>query len=114
MDDIPDQIYTGSAITPEPLVVAGSLSITKGTDYDYTYTNNTEPGTNAKVTATFKGDYASLGSVEKTFTIKGHSISVSAGIEHGSVESDKLGAEAGETITLSVAPDEGYSIGTVS
>ena len=68
MDNIPDQTYTGSAITPEPTVIAGSLSLTKGTDYTYSYTNNTNVGT-AKVTVTFKGDYASLGSVEKEFTI---------------------------------------------
>jgi hypothetical protein len=68
MDAVPDQTYTGSAITPEPLVIAGSLSLTKGTDYEYSYTNNTNVGT-ATVTVTFQGDYASLGSVEKEFTI---------------------------------------------
>ena len=68
MDVVPDQTYTGSAITPEPLVIAGSLSLTKGTDYVYSYTNNTNVGT-ATVRATFQGTYASLGYVEKTFTI---------------------------------------------
>ena len=68
MDVVPDQTYTGSAITPEPLVIAGSLSLTKGTDYVYSYTNNTNVGT-ATVTVTFQGDYESLGSVEKEFTI---------------------------------------------
>ncbi|MBP1534303.1 MAG: InlB B-repeat-containing protein, partial [Ruminococcus sp.] len=65
---IPDQTYTGSEIKPEPQVMAGSLSLTKGADYEYSYTNNTNVGT-AKVTVTFKGDYASLGSVEKEFNI---------------------------------------------
>ncbi|MBR6178316.1 MAG: hypothetical protein IKQ70_10605 [Bacteroidales bacterium] len=68
MDVVPDQTYTGSEIKPEPLVMAGSLNITKGTDYEYSYTNNTNAGT-ATVRATFKGTYASLGYVEKTFTI---------------------------------------------
>ncbi|MBQ9650842.1 MAG: hypothetical protein IJV13_01305, partial [Prevotella sp.] len=66
--DVPDQTYTGSAITPEPTVIAGSLSLTKGTDYEYSYTNNTNVGT-AKVRATFQGTYASLGFVEKEFNI---------------------------------------------
>ncbi|SDL92707.1 autotransporter outer membrane beta-barrel domain-containing protein [Segatella bryantii] len=66
--DVPDQTYTGSAITPEPTVIAGSLDLIQGTDYVYSYTNNTNVGT-AKVIATFQGDYASLGSVEKEFTI---------------------------------------------
>ncbi|MBR1410458.1 MAG: hypothetical protein IJ580_05100 [Prevotella sp.] len=68
MDVVPDQTYTGSAITPEPTVVAGSLSLTKGTDYTYSYTDNTNVGT-ATVRATFQGDYESLGYVERTFTI---------------------------------------------
>ena len=68
MDVVPDQTYTGSAITPEPTVVAGSLSLTKGMDYTYSYTDNTNVGT-ATVRATFQGDYASLGYVERTFTI---------------------------------------------
>ena len=68
MDVVPDQTYTGSEITPEPLVLAGSLNLTKGTDYEYSYTNNTNVGT-ATVTVAFMGDYSSLGSVEKEFTI---------------------------------------------
>ena len=66
--EIADQAYTGSAITPKPQVTIGSLSLTKGTDYEYSYTNNTNVGT-ATVTVTFKGDYESLGSVEKEFRI---------------------------------------------
>ena len=77
IDDVPDQTYTGSAITPEPLVLAGSLNITKGTDYEYSYTDNTNVGT-AKVTVTFKGTYASLGSVEKAFTINPAPVTLTA------------------------------------
>ncbi len=66
--DIDDQTFTGSEITPEPQVTIGSLNLTKGTDYVYSYTNNTNAGT-ATVRATFKGDYASLGYVEKIFRI---------------------------------------------
>ncbi|MBP3466585.1 MAG: hypothetical protein J6K01_03115 [Paludibacteraceae bacterium] len=68
IDNIPDRTYTGSEIKPEPQVMAGSLSLTKGTDYVYSYTNNTDAGT-ATVRATFQGDYASLGYVEKEFNI---------------------------------------------
>ena len=66
--DIDDQTFTGSEITPEPQVTIGSLNLTKGTDYVYSYTNNTNAGT-ATVRATFKGTYASLGYVEKIFRI---------------------------------------------
>ena len=69
MDAVPDQTYTGSAITPEPTVIAGSLNLTKGTHYEYSYMNNTDEGTQAKVTVNFLGDYTWLGSVERTFNI---------------------------------------------
>ena len=68
MDVIPDQTYTGSEITPEPLVIAGSLDLTKGTDYTYSYENNTNVGM-ATVRATFLGEYEELGYVEKEFRI---------------------------------------------
>ena len=77
IDVVPDQTYTGSAITPEPTVVAGSLNLTKGTDYVYSYMNNTNAGT-ATVKATFQGDYASLGYVEKTFEITKAPLTITA------------------------------------
>ena len=51
VNEIPNQTYTGSEITPEPLVTIGSLSLILGTD-EVTYSDNTNAGT-AK--ATIKG-----------------------------------------------------------
>ena len=90
--NIPDQTYTGSEITPEPLVLAGSLSLTKGTDYEYSYTNNINIGT-AKVTVTFKGDYASLGSVEKEFNITQTNSSAPTFSGHGLLLTGQIGVE---------------------
>lgn len=56
------QTYTGSAIKPEPTVTG----LTKGTDFDYSYENNTYVGT-AKVKITGKGNYT--GTAEKSFNI---------------------------------------------
>ncbi len=69
---IADQVYTGSAVCPEPGVRDGSLSLTKDTDYTLSYENNvnaaskngTKPPT---VTITGIGNYT--GSVARTFTI---------------------------------------------
>ena len=66
--EIAEQAYTGSEIKPEPTVTIGSITLTKGTDYVYSYTNNTDAGT-ATVRATFQGTYTSLGYVEQTFVI---------------------------------------------
>ena len=60
--EIAPQIYTGSALTPEPEVKVNipseqnKTTIVKGTDFDYSYSNNTEVGT-ATITITGKGNY---------------------------------------------------------
>ncbi|MBR2105548.1 MAG: InlB B-repeat-containing protein [Bacteroidales bacterium] len=118
MDVVPDQTYTGSAITPEPLVIAGSLSLTKGTDYVYSYTNNTNVGT-AKVRATFQGDYASLGYVEKEFTILPPPVVVNVTGNGTVTYNDKVAtngevigvvAEKGTDVTLTLTPGNGYAV----
>ena len=118
MDVVPDQTYTGSAITPEPLVIAGSLTLTKGTDYEFSYTNNTNVGT-ATVRATFQGDYESLGSVERTFTIMPSTIMVSV-TGGGTVtigdksasdgEAFGVMSEKGASVTLTLAPEDGNAV----
>jgi hypothetical protein len=121
MDVVPDQTYTGSEITPEPLVIAGSLSLTKGTDYEYSYTNNINVGT-ATVRATFQGDYASLGYVEKTFTIKPSTImlnvtgggTVTIGDKSAS-DGEAFGvmSEKGASVVLTLAPESGNTVRSV-
>lgn len=64
---IPDQTFTGSAIEPELTVKDGEKTLTKGTDYAVTFSNNTNVGT-ASVTITGQGNYT--GQVPtKTFNI---------------------------------------------
>ncbi len=63
---IPTQVYTGSAIEPAVTVKDGETTLTLGTDYEVTYSDNTNAGT-AKATITGKGNYS--GTVEKTFAI---------------------------------------------
>lgn len=57
VDPIPDQTYTGSAITPEPVVKDGGTTLIKGTDYTLSYGENTNVGTGS-VTINFKGNYS--------------------------------------------------------
>ncbi|MBE6341179.1 MAG: hypothetical protein E7069_10675 [Bacteroidales bacterium] len=65
---VPSQTYTydGSALCPTILVKDGSTTLTSGTDYNVTYSNNVNAG-NATVTITGAGLYK--GSVDKTFKI---------------------------------------------
>ncbi len=68
IQDIADQTYTGSALTPAITVKDGETTLEEGTTKDYTviYSNNTNPGT-AKVTVVLRGNYQ--GVLQKTFTI---------------------------------------------
>lgn len=53
---VADVTYTGNAVKPEPVVTDGENTLTKDTDFTYSYENNTDVGT-ATVKITGKGNY---------------------------------------------------------
>ena len=62
-------IYTGQAQTPEPAVTFNGMTLAKGTDFTYSYSNNIDAGTaTVTITAVADGNYS--GSASKSFTIK--------------------------------------------
>ena len=71
---ISDQTYTGSAITPTPVVKYNGTRLKKGTDYTATYSNNTKVGT-AKITLRGKGSYTGTKTVSFRIVRKGTSSS---------------------------------------
>ncbi|MCI2062688.1 MAG: hypothetical protein LKJ83_07940, partial [Eubacteriaceae bacterium] len=73
---IADQTYTGSAITPVPVVKYGNdITLVNGTDYTLSYSANVNAGT-VTVTITGKGNYS--GSITKTFNIVQRKITVTS------------------------------------
>ncbi len=68
---IPDQLYTGRALTPAITVRYGSTTLSSYSDYNVTYYNNVNIGT-ATATITGKGNYS--GSKTITFRIIGKDI----------------------------------------
>ena len=54
---IPDYIFTGAPVTPEPRIYYGNRLLAIGTDYTLSYADNTDAG-KAYVTVAPKGDYA--------------------------------------------------------
>ena len=69
IDTIAVQEYTGSAITPEPVLKDGEVTLISGTDFYFTYDQNINAGENiATVTINGKGNYT--GTASQTFTIK--------------------------------------------
>lgn len=74
--NIADQAWTGTAIKPEPSVTCNGKTLTKNTDFTYSYDNNTAPGTaTVIVTAKSGGNYT--GSATKTFKIISKTMTVS-------------------------------------
>lgn len=65
-DVIPEQAYTGSAITPEVTGKFNGTALVLGTDFDVEYTSNTDKGT-ATVTVVGKGNFT--GEITLTFVI---------------------------------------------
>ena len=63
---VPDQEYTGKAVTPSLTVKDGAKALTDGTDYTVSYSDNIKAGT-ATVTITGKGSYA--GTLTASFNI---------------------------------------------
>ena len=93
---IPDQQYTGNALTPSVSVYYKGTEIGKksvlslGTDYDIKYSNNTNKGSVATVSVTGKGDYSSGETLTATFKIVGRPLTasgitytVSSGVQNG-------------------------------
>ncbi len=67
VSEIPDQIYTGEAITPAVTVKDGTKTLVVGIDYTIKYSDNIEPG-RASVTVTGIGNYTGTTTVYFTIT----------------------------------------------
>ena len=75
INDIPDQIYTGTALRPDVDSVYGGNELVNGTDYTLSYSNNVNPG---EATVSVKGRGCYFGSVSKNFSIKSGTISMTS------------------------------------
>lgn len=70
---VTNRVYTGSAITFDPVVKLGSATLVKSTDYTQSFTNNTNVG---KATVRIAANRTGLfGSIAKTFEITPRPIS---------------------------------------
>ena len=69
---IPNQTYTGNLISALPVITYNGATLTKGTDYTLTYSNNVNVGT---ATVTIKGQGNFKGTTSKTFSISARAMS---------------------------------------
>ena len=69
---IPNQTYTGNSISALSVITYNGATLTKGTDYTLTYSNNVNVGT---ATVTIKGQGNFKGTTSKTFSISARAMS---------------------------------------
>ena len=69
---IPNQTYTGNSISALPVITYNGATLTKGTVYTLTYSNNVNVGT---ATVTIKGQGNFKGTTSKTFSISARAMS---------------------------------------
>lgn len=123
IEAIPDQVYTGSAITPALTVKnQEGTTLTPTTDYTVTYANNTNVGT-ATVTVTGQGNYALSSSTKgaqfsitpKPLTASMVSLSESTFVYNGETQRPTVTVEDGTALTTNdydVANAGGINVGT--
>ena len=122
VSDIPDQTYTGSAVTPALTVTDGGTVLVEGTDYTATYADHISAGT-ARVTVTFLGNYT--GSAVKRFSIvapapvtppgAGCPILDGTGRDaHGTITIAPRQAKPGKRVNIIPKPDKGYEVDTIT
>lgn len=70
VSDIPDQVFTGEQITPDPVIYHGNTRLVKNRDYSVVYGSNKTAGKRrGTVTITGKGKYLTKTSIVRTFNI---------------------------------------------
>ena len=67
-----------------------------------------------EITATTIGDEGLWGTMDDFYLYGTHNISVAEGIEHGSVSVSVVKANSGEKVNVTVTPDEGYYLDTMT
>ena len=110
---ISEQDYTGLQITPT-VECADGYELVLNTDYTVAYGDNIGPGENVGVvTITGIGKYK--GTVTLYFTIKQgvHNVNITTD-ENGQVTADPASGVQGTSITLTVKPNPGYELETLT
>ncbi len=104
ISSIAAQTYTGSALTPTVTVKDGSTTLTSGTHYTVSYSNNTNAGT-ATVTITGKGNYTGTKTANFTINAKNASYltisSISTVTYNGSAHTPAVTVKDGSTTLTS-------------
>ncbi len=104
---VPNQPYTGLAITPKPEVKFGTITLVEGTDFEYEYQNNVNVG-NGTVAVNFIGNFS--GTDSRTFTI------VNAPLPAGTENNDVFEISGADLLKwhkedITLAAKDGWTVG---
>lgn len=84
--NIPDQVFNGGQLTPEPVIYYNGRKLEKDIDYTVSYGRNVSTGTNSgTVTIKGLGNYKTKAAIVKTFNIRKRSLN-SIGIDINGLE----------------------------
>ena len=117
---IADDIQNGTVSADKTVALLEdtvTLTVTPATGYKYTLTVFKTGDENTKVDVsnnTFKMPAYPV-TVSATFTLEDYTVTVTSGIEHGTVSADKTEkVHMGDTVTLTVTPATGYKLATLT
>ncbi len=102
---VANQRYTGDALTPGVEVTDGSATLTEGTDYTLSYSDNTSVGT-ATITITGKGNYTG----SRTITFRIIKVTSSSGSSSASFDDETDTEDTDSEDTSSSESTEGHLI----
>ena len=106
IDAIPDQAFTGEAVTPELVVHIGDTILKKGVDYDVAYENNINVGT---ATAIVTGKGAFTDTLAAEFKIVSITITYDANGGVGTMEPQQIGQAVETPLAPNAFTREGYN-----
>lgn len=108
----------GVTITPDTIEVGTGVSGNFPVTYTYTVTLNEDTEIDGEIDSKDKGDI-----VIAVITSGGggggdddgaYNVVVDSNIQHGTVTANPTSADQGDTVTLTITPDEGYTLGTLT
>ena len=100
------------SLNPEATLLLGEDMIAQCSSGELSFTATLEAGTTYSLRMNNRGSY-NVVPIQLTVVsppLPSFSISIPESFEHGTVECDKETADYGETVTLTVTPDEGYEL----
>ena len=108
LSDIPEQIFSGNAVTPKPTVKYGSATLQEGTDYVLSWADNTKTGTGSVTVTGINKYFASQTLTFKNIRSGTDSYANSETNQHSNSETNQHSGSSG--CEINSAGNQGFHI----